>query len=73
MNASRRCVIMAEGVLCYARWMDTPTDFDSPQKQAWLRWEAANDKMVLAVIRSQIALFDAANAIGHGLGHVDGN
>lgn len=68
LSASRRTTILAEGVLLYARLMDTNASYS----EAWERWKDANGKQMSdAVTTTQYRLFDVANAIGHSLGQLD--
>ena len=69
MNASRRSVILAEGVLLYARHMDCPSA-TSPYTAKWAEWSKANGTyMTEAVIKAQTSLFDAALYVGSKAGY----
>ena len=62
---------MAEGLLLYARHMDYPPE-TSPYKDQWHKWRIANGQdMALAVIKSQVSLFQAALDIGMRQGYKD--
>jgi hypothetical protein len=63
-NASRRTVIMAEGIVLYARVQDEPAcPLDTPAKRAWNEWCASHTQAYQDFVRNeQFKLFDRVNA-----------